>query len=196
MKALLTNMTRLSVAALLLLACVPVAAAPDRDDAERAFFDKLKKLCGRKFEGTTTFPTDEPNHPLAGKRLLMHVETCRDREIRIPFQVGADRSRTWVLTKTPTGLLFKHDHRHADGTPDSVTDYGGYARPGGTPDEQHFPADEQTRKLIPEAATNVWMLRLDLKRKQFVYYLERHGQPRYRAVFNLARPQRHGRGKR
>ena len=34
-------------------------------------------------------------------------------------------------------------------------------------------------KLIPAAATNV---------RQFVYYLERDGKPRYRAVFDLAKP--------
>jgi|GEM_PF-1204593 len=161
--------------------------APARD-SRRAFFDRVKKLCGRKFEGRTVFPQDDPAHPLAGKRLVMHVETCGPREIRIPFHADEDRSRTWVLTLTGGGLLFKHDHRHADGTPDAVTDYGGPARAGGSPSEQHFPADEQTRRLLPEAATNVWTLRLDAAKRQFVYYLERHGRPRYRAVFDLGRP--------
>jgi hypothetical protein len=179
---------RLCLAGLLLLAGARAGGALGKDDSQRAFFDNLKRLCGQKFEGETVFPLDDPDHPLAGKRLVMHVETCREGELRIPFHVGEDRSRTWVLTKTAAGLVFKHDHRHADGTPDPLTDYGGSARPGGTPTEQHFPADEQTRKLIPEAATNVWILRLDTGKRQFVYYLERHGKPRYRAVFDLARP--------
>ncbi|HZI20040.1 MAG TPA: hypothetical protein VEY09_15755 [Pyrinomonadaceae bacterium] len=190
MRVNVNNFARLCLAVLLVLGCARAGAARDggADEAQRAFFDNLKKLCGQKFEGSTAFPTDDPGHPMAGKRLVMHVETCREGEVRIPFRVGEDRSRTWVLTMTDAGLLFKHDHRHDDGTPDKVTDYGGHARPGGTPDEQHFPADEQTRKLIPEAATNVWTLRLDPAKRQFVYYLERHGRPRYRAVFDLGRP--------
>ena len=184
----------------ILLACVLFAAqlfsfavegggAADKRGvaAQKAFFKNMKKLCGRKFEGATDFPPD-PAHPLAGKRLVMHVEKCGEREIRIPFHVGADRSRTWVLTMTADGLLFKHDHRHEDGTPDRVTDYGGLAAHDGTAAEQRFPADAFTAGLIPEAKTNVWTMRLDRTRKRFTYYLERDGAPRYRAYFDLGKP--------
>ena len=156
--------------------------------AQKEFFKNMKKLCGQKFEGATDFPAGDPSHPLAGKRLVMHVETCGEREIRIPFRVGEDRSRTWVLTMTSGGLLFKHDHRHADGTPDRVTGYGGLASEGGTAREQHFAADAFTAGLIPEAKTNVWTMRIDDAKKRFTYYLERDGAPRYRAYFDLAKP--------
>ena len=106
-------------------------ASARRAAAQRAFFRNLKRLCGRKFEGETVFPPDK-DHPMAGKRLVMFVETCGEKELRIPFRVGEDESRTWVLSLTDEGLLFKHDHRHADGTPDEVTMYGGLAAPGGT----------------------------------------------------------------
>ncbi|MBA3243309.1 MAG: hypothetical protein H0T60_18970 [Acidobacteria bacterium] len=155
--------------------------------AQKAFFKNMKKLCGRKFEGATDFPPD-PSHPLAGKRLVMHVETCGEREIRIPFSVGEDRSRTWVLTMTTGGLLFKHDHRHEDGTPDRVTNYGGLASRDGTVREQRFAADAFTAGLIPEAKTNVWTMQIDEAKKRFTYYLERDGAPRYRAYFNLGKP--------
>ena len=155
--------------------------------AQKAFFKNMKKLCGRKFEGATDFPQD-PSHPLAGKRLVMHVETCGEREIRIPFRVGEDRSRTWVLTMTTGGLLFKHDHRHEDGTPDRVTNYGGLASRDGTVREQRFAADAFTAGLIPEAKTNVWTMQIDEAKKRFTYYLERDGAPRYRAYFNLGKP--------
>lgn len=153
-------------------------------DTQKAFFKNLKKLCGKRFAGETVFPLDK-DHPLAGKRLVMSVETCREKEIRIPFHVGEDKSRTWVLTLTEAGLLFKHDHRHADGTPDTITMYGGLAAPSGTRYLQSFPADAETIKLIPEAETNVWTLQIDLEKQQFMYYLERHKQPRYKALFNL-----------
>ena len=53
--------------------------------------------------------------------------------------VGEDRSRTWILTLSEKGLLFKHDHRHPDGTPDKITMYGGWAAEGGTAYLNVFP---------------------------------------------------------
>lgn len=50
---------------------------------------------------------------------------------------------------------------------------------------QKFPADEETVGMIPEASTNVWTLHLDRERGVFIYDLQRHGQPRYRAEFNM-----------
>ena len=153
-------------------------------DTKKVFFEHLKKMCGRRFGGETQFPAD-PNHPLADKKLVLSFDSCSDREIRIPFLVGEDKSRTWILTLSENGLLFKHDHRHADGTPDKITMYGGWAASGGTSHLQRFPADPDTAKLIPEATTNVWTLEILPEKQQFVYYLERNSQPRYRAVFNL-----------
>ena len=153
-------------------------------DSQKVFFANLKKLCGQQFEGETKFPQD-PQHPLVGKKLIMKVASCTENELRIPFQVGEDKSRTWILTLSEKGLLFKHDHRHEDGTPDKITMYGGWAAAGGTAHSQKFPADPDTAKLIPEAVTNVWKLEIYPETQQFTYSLERHGKPRYKAVFNL-----------
>lgn len=162
------------------------AAAPTPADGGMAalFFENVRKLCGKRFDGATEFPKDEPGHPLAGKKLTISVEQCSDNEIRIPLQAGEDRSRTWILTLRDGRLLLKHDHRHADGTPDKMTMYGGWAAEGGA-NRQRFPADSDTAKLIPEAATNVWTLEIDAQNERFIYALERHGQPRYKAVFSL-----------
>lgn len=159
-------------------------AASEASGSQTAFFENIKKLCGQSFEGATEFPLD-PDHPLAGKKLVITVDSCSEKEIRIPFQVGEDKSRTWILRLDQQGLLFKHDHRHADGTPDEVTMYGGRAASEGTEYRQRFPADSDTKKLIPEAATNVWMIELNKEKMQLVYYLERHNEPRYRAVFKM-----------
>lgn len=158
--------------------------ASSQAEMQRAFFENLKRLCGQRFEGETVLPLDK-DHPLAGKKLIMSVERCGEKEIRIPFLVGEDKSRTWIVTVTDAGLLFKHDHRHADGTPDKITMYGGLAAPNGTQYVQSFPADADTAKLIPEAATNVWTLQITPEKQKFTYYLERHGQPRYKASFDL-----------
>ena len=175
----------LSVVFMLLCTQLKYASAPAaKADTQRAFFENLKKMCGQRFEGETQFPQNA-DHPLAGKRLIMSVEPCGEGELRIPFHVGEDKSRTWILTLTEKGLLFKHDHRHADGTPDKITMYGGWAAPGGTPYLQRFHADDETAKLIPEATTNVWTLQIIPEKQQFTYYLERHEELRYRASFNL-----------
>jgi hypothetical protein len=169
---------------LLLLPASAGTAARQVSESQAAFFQNVRKLCGQKFEGATEFPADK-DHPLAGKRLVVTVDSCGGNEVRIPFHVGEDRSRTWILRLDEAGLLLKHDHRHADGTPDAVTMYGGRAAPGGTAHRQQFPADAETKKLIPEAATNVWTLEVNEGKREIVYHLERHGKPRYRAVFKL-----------
>jgi hypothetical protein len=154
----------------------------DQTDTQRAFFENLKKMCGQRFEGETTFP-ENADHPMVGKKLVISGASCGTNELRIPFQVGEDKSRTWILTLKEKGLLFKHDHRHADGTPDAITMYGGWADKRGTPYLQRFPADADTAKLIPEAVTNVWTLQILPDTQQFTYSLERHAKPRYKAVF-------------
>lgn len=162
----------------------PNASAGDRN-AQQHFFETLKKLCGQRFEGKTEFPQNA-DHPMVGRKLVMSVETCTDDQIRIPLRVGEDKSRTWILTLSDKGLLLKHDHRHADGTPDKQTNYGGWAIAEGTANRQRFIADEETAKLIPEAATNVWTLEIDEEKHEFSYSLERNKEPRFRAVFILA----------
>jgi hypothetical protein len=156
-------------------------------DARDAFFENLRRLCGQRYQGSAEFTTPA-NQEMADAMLVMHVASCEQDQIRIPFHVDEDRSRTWILTRRDGGLLFKHDHRHEDGTPDDITNYGGWATAEGTEHLQRFPADEETAALIPEAATNVWTLELDPDRGRFIYDLQRHQEPRFRAMFDLRHP--------
>ena len=150
-------------------------------DSRAAFFEAVAGLCAVGFEGAMSFP-DDPEHAFAGKLLVAQIAECSPSEIRIPFAVGEDRSRTWILSLGEAGLLLKHDHRHADGTPDEITMYGGWATEGGTALTQSFPADEATAELIPAAATNVWTLALAADGSSLTYSLERHGEPRFAAT--------------
>ncbi len=153
-----------------------------------SYYKSLLELCGKTFVGKTSYPLD-PDHDFAGKKLVAHFKSCTNNEIRIPFSVGEDKSRTWIITNTSQGLLLKHDHRHKDGTPDEVTMYGGYAgeykNSKGTNLKQHFLADEHTAQLIPAAQSNVWTLSYDPESKQLTYNLERHQKPRYEATLSL-----------
>jgi len=156
-------------------------AETSRQENQELFFARIKSLCGSKFEGKSVFPED-PGDGFRDKLLVALVQTCSADEIRIPFIVGEDHSRTWILKKTSEGLQFKHDHRHEDGTADKITLYGGTAIGSGTQQAQSFPADDYTAKLIPEASSNEWFLSLSDDNNEMVYYLERHNKARFKAI--------------
>jgi hypothetical protein len=101
--------------------------------------------------------------------------------------VGENRSRPWVIRRTPTGLRLKHDHRHEDGSEDAVTQYGGGSRiaDGLSVD---FDADEYTAKLLPISASNIWTMAVE-PGKTFTYGLRREAMPRrFRVEFDLSKP--------
>ncbi len=147
----------------------------------------MSSLCGQSFSGKVVFPADGKD-PFAGAPLLMTVQTCSDSTIHIPFAVGEDKSRTWVISKTPEGLQLKHDHRHEDGTPDEITLYGGLALTSANELEQRFPADAYTAQLLPAAATNEWILAISPDGRTFSYILKRDNQLRFQADFDLTKP--------
>lgn len=156
-------MPRLAILAALLLAgcATPRPIAP-----QQAFMDRLLTLCGKTLEGRIVSPPVPADTDFAGKRLVMHVRDCSPTEFRIPFQVGEDRSRTWIVTRTPTGLQLKHEHRHEDGTEDKLSQYGGETLQPGTARRQELPADQFSKELftrenLPQSIANVWALEVE-----------------------------------
>jgi hypothetical protein len=114
----------ISVAVFVLGAAMSSAQSP-----VNTFWSELHKLCGKAFNGTIA--ADSSNSPdFSGKTLVMHVRSCEPDRIRIPFFVGDDRSRTWILERKGDRIQLKHDHRHNDGKPDAVTMYGGWSTNG------------------------------------------------------------------
>lgn len=154
------------------------------------FFAALQALCGQAFEGRLV-STDAADREMAAQPLVMHVRACAGDTIRIPFHVGADRSRTWVVTRTSTGLRLKHDHRHEDGSEDALTQYGGDTASPGSAGRQEFPVDQFSRDLFTRqnrsvSNTNVWAMEVHPGRT-FVYELRRAGR-HFRVEFDLSRP--------
>lgn len=157
--------------------------AQDKPGNQR-FWESLNKHCGKAYEGEIMTPSE--NDPFTGKRLVMHVVDCGEDFIHIPFFVGDDKSRTWVLTMENGLIKLKHDHRHEDGSEDKVTQYGGTASNTGMAGIQFFPADQETTDLIPYAANNVWWITVD--ETSFTYNLRRIGSDRFFSVkFDLTK---------
>lgn len=170
---------------LILMAVVSFPVFAQNKPTNQIFWESLAAHCGKSYEGVVTTPIAE-NDPFAGKKLVMHVVDCGDGFIHIPFFVGDDKSRTWVLTMQDGLIKLKHDHRHEDGSPDKVTQYGGIASNTGLAGIQFFPADQETADLIPASATNVWWITLD--ETSFTYNLRRMGTDRFFSVkFDLTK---------
>lgn len=163
------------------------AALSAQEKPSEQFWKEIQKHCGKAYEGTVTKGAKEGDG-FTGQVLLMQVLDCKDSVIKIPFYVGEDQSRTWVISKSPEGLLkLKHDHRLENGTPDKVTQYGGESSNYGFKTQQIFPADLETANLISYASGNVWWI--DLDEKSFSYNLRRIGQDRVFSVrFDLTQP--------
>jgi hypothetical protein len=159
-----------------------------------AFMANLRTLCGKAHAGRVVVDTPPApgNNAFAGKALVMHVRDCSADTIRIPFHVGDDRSRTWVITRTATGVRLKHDHRHADGSADAVTQYGGDSRDAGSATRQAFPVDAESiamfgREGRAASVSNTWAIDIE-PGKRFVYELSRPNGRLFRVEFALGTP--------
>lgn len=192
------RLSALSAALLALAACAPSndqaavgapaadSAAVDAADAAEAapadaFMAALASHCGQAFAGRIV--ANEPASPtpdaFEGKALVMHVRGCDApaEQLLVPFHVGDDHSRTWVLTRTEGGLRLKHDHRHEDGTPDEQTMYGGETAAEGSAVRQEFPVDQESIELFGRtgadvSTTNTWAMEIE-PGKRFLYELAR-----------------------
>ncbi len=166
-------MKGISIAAFLTILVLSFAQAQELTPAQQ-FWATLQSHCGKAYTGELLKPENDPQ--FGGKELVMHVRKCSNNEIKIPFFVGDDRSRTWVFTFDKDRIILKHDHRHEDGTEDKITQYGGTSNNTGQAGIQVFPADAQTTALLPLASTNVWWV--TLSDTTFTYNLRRLGNER------------------
>ena len=164
----------------------PLVSIPSHD----GFFDNIAAHCGKAFEGKVTVDNATGPSSFADKKLVMHVRKCNERELQVPFHVGDDASRTWIITKTGSGLSLKHDHRHKDGTDDVSTMYGGHTLDAGFANMQSFPADQYSKELfvsqgIPQSVGNTWQMYI--YPEKLTYRLIRQGRE-FRVDFDLTKP--------
>lgn len=178
-----SNETDTAVADAQAEAAAAALAAAEQDVSAPAdeFLLRLAEHCGQAFAGRIV--ANEPASPepdaFEGQALVMHVRGCDDptREIQVPFHVGDNHSRTWLLTRTGDGLRLKHDHRLEDGSDDPVTMYGGDTVDAGTSQRQEFPVDQESIELFARegldvSTTNVWAMEIE-PGQRFLYELSR-----------------------
>lgn len=167
---------------LLALLLIPISSAHASPQDE--WWNTLQTLCGKAFAGEQRYaPPGDTS--FEGKALLMHVRSCEADRIRIPFLVGDDYSRTWVLTRSEGRISLKHDHRHEDGSSEDVTLYGGATPNHGSALAQIFPADDQTVAMLPNGYPNVWMMAIE-PGVSFTYFVQRLNTERaFHLVFDL-----------
>lgn len=194
------SITAASLLALLLSGCAAGdSAAPQtaaKPNVQDQFFEKLGRLCGQAFAGRLTSDAAQDSD-MAGKEMVMHIRRCTPDRIEIPFHIsgasggdGWDRSRTWIITRTATGLRLKHDHRRADGTPDPVTLYGGDTAELGSADHQTFPVDAESIAMfkangLDASVTNIWTI--TVSEHDYVYGLKRADRD-FRVRFDFSQP--------
>ena len=161
----------------------PLVSIPTHD----TFFSAIKQHCGKAFEGKVAVD-NQPSAAFKAK-LVMFVRKCDQAELQIPFYVGDNASRTWIIKKTGSGLSLKHDHRHEDGTNDPVTMYGGHTTGAGYNQIQSFPVDQYSKELfaqqgLPQSITNTWQVYI--YPEMFSYRLVREGRE-FRVDFDLTK---------
>ena len=182
-----------AAAAVALTGCAttPVASSPQNE-----FFAALTAHCGNAYAGKLA-SSQGADVEMRGKAMVMHVRSCTPDRIEIPFHIeglgpdgGWDRSRTWIITRTPAGLRLKHDHRHADGSKDELTMYGGETIDGGTARRQTFPVDAESIAMFTRTGrsvsnTNIWSV--ETTPDGYTYGLSREGRD-FRVTFDYRQP--------
>lgn len=180
-----------SLAAVLGLSAAACATAQEASNPQDAFLARLNALCGQTFEGRVV--TDDPaDADFRSNRLVMQVRDCAADEVGIPFAVGQDRSRRWIITRTEQGLRLKHDHRDEQGVIHGYHMYGGDTANEGTAGRQEFPVDQESiAQFIAGDAqvstTNVWAVEVHPD-NIFAYELRRPEGRFLRVEFDLTKP--------
>ena len=179
-----------TTAAMLLAGCATTGTTmADGANPQDAFMARLNALCGKAYEGRVV-TTDPADKDFASSRLVMHVRECSPTQVKVPFHVGENRSRTWIFTRTADGIRLKHDHRLENGSDDPVTMYGGDTAEAGTATAQAFPVDAESIALfrandLGVSVTNVW--HVEVNDDTYAYVLRRPNR-HLRVEFDLNRP--------
>lgn len=170
----------------LAIALIASACTSNTEDAD--FLSNYADYCGFAYQGQSTLVELGEGNPLEDAALVMIMDDCTDDEVRMPFHVDDDRSRTWIVRRVDGRLHLSHDHRDPDGTEHAANMYGGYADDDGDATSVYFPADEQTIAERPSRRINRWSKAFDHPNQRYYYRLYLRDTLRYEAEFDLSNP--------
>ncbi|MFK8014706.1 MAG: hypothetical protein AB8G17_04655 [Gammaproteobacteria bacterium] len=164
----------------------PEPAQPE--SAQTQFFKRLAALCGNAYAGYLTVGTEDSDRAFGESSMTMHVRDCDADEIRIPFSVGENRSRTWVVRRLDSALTLHHRHVDQSGASEDPDRYGGQTQNTGSATRQEFVVDDATKAQLPATKYNVWAIEVR-PGKTFAYELQRPEEERFfRVEFDLDQP--------
>ena len=184
------KITSFAIATMLLSCGTQLQAKQLQSIEQQQFFSALQAYCGQAFVGKV-IKGNASDQDFMTQTLVMHVRECSDTELKVPFHIGENRSRTWIIRKTANGLELKHDHRHEDGSEDAITMYGGTTNHQGSATLQQFPADEHSKSMFKAnnmlaAMGNTWSIEL-VPGQSYRYGLRREGRE-FMVEFDLTKP--------
>ena len=163
------------------------AELAEQTNTHTDFFRNLPILCGKSFGRQFSCSVDE-DHLTVATQFCTHISDCNDSIMHINlFRDTNYWHGAWVFEHREGGHLY-HDHLRDTRTEQDLDEedthcYGRYASNEGSATVQYFPADDITAGMVPQAATKVWMIELDLEAESFIYSLEKHNEPRFRTEF-------------
>jgi hypothetical protein len=177
------------VIVVLALSACATTPAPESTAADH-FFNSFARYCGQSFSGNLV-AGDATDSSFSNADMRAHFAQCDSTKLEIKFDVGEDRSRTWIISKTPTGLRLKHRHMLKDGSEDPVSQYGGDTADMGSANRQQFPVDEFSKAMFTQEGrtvsnANVWAFEI-APGASFTYELSRPNRL-FRVAFDLTRP--------
>ncbi len=154
------------------------------------FFASFAALCGKSYAGKLV-AGDESDAAFANAAMTAHFRVCTDSEMQIAFDVGEDRSRTWIITKIGEGLRLKHRHMLKDGSEDPVSQYGGDTMAAGTAMRQEFPADAYSKAMFTREGrtvsnSNIWAF--DIAPGNSITYELSRPNRLFRVEFDITKP--------
>jgi hypothetical protein len=166
----------------------PGAQAETASPAQEAFWQNLATHCGNAYRGSLTLEPPGDDMLTGSEELIVHFRSCGQDTLLLPFHIEIedtgewDRSRTWMFMRTADALELRHDHRHADGSPDDQTMYGAFTRSPGTATQQEFILTERT---APDGSPLGWRIEIE-PHIRYTYGTIRGGEWTWRVDFDLA----------
>ena len=147
------------------------------DSNQDKFFDSIRAHCGKAFSGSVEDSSNSTAY--TGRKFVLHIRDCSNTQIKMPLHVDDNSSRILVLTKRDGSIELQHDHRHADGSSDALTLYGGYSSADSTGNVTNFPESVESIEITKAHAPNrtypsVWSI--ILSSEDITYQVVRPGR--------------------